>query len=164
MATDKAAPRMAVDTRLAKLPAGSVRLEGLLAKQMREDAERHAEYAAYLRRALDGAESVGMSDLVLSGAVRILTHRRIFRPPTPMGLALDFAEFVRTAPNVLPVSPGPRHWQIFSGLCRKTNAVGGLATNAWFAALAIEQGCEWISADRDFARFPGLRWRHPLEL
>lgn len=135
----------------------------VLVYAMREDGERHAEYSAYLRRVLGGAESVGMSDMVLSGAVRILTHRRIFRPPTPMGLALDFVEFLRTSPNVLSVSPGPRHWQIFADLCRKTNAVGGLVTDAWFAALAIEQGCEWVSADRDFARFPGLRWRHPLE-
>ncbi len=135
----------------------------VLVYAMREDGERHAEYSAYLRRVLGGAESVGMSDMVLSGAVRILTHRRIFRPPTPMGLAMDFVEFLRTSPNVLSVSPGPRHWQIFADLCRKTNAVGGLVTDAWFAALAIEQGCEWVSADRDFARFPGLRWRHPLE-
>lgn len=134
----------------------------VLVYAMREDAEHHAEYSAYLRRVLGGAESVGMSDLVLSGALRILTHRRIFRPPTPMGLAVDFIEFVRTSPTVLPVSPGPRHWRIFTDLCRTTNAVGGLVTDAWFAALAIEQGCEWVSADRDFARFPGLRWRHPL--
>jgi hypothetical protein len=136
----------------------------VLVYAMREDAERHAEYAVYLRRVLGGAESVGVSDMVLSGAVRILTHRRIFRPPTPMGLAMDFAEFVRESPNVLSVSPGARHWEIFTDLCRATNAVGGLVTDAWFAALAIEQGCEWVSADRDFARFPGLRWHHPLGL
>jgi predicted nucleic acid-binding protein len=35
--------------------------------------------------------------------------------------------------------------------------------DAYFAALAIEHGCEWITADRGFARFPGLRWRHPLD-
>lgn len=134
----------------------------VLVYAMREDGDQHAEYASYLRRVLGGAESVGMSDLVLSAAVRILTHRRIFRPPTPMGLALDFAEFVRTSPNVILVSPGPRHWGIFTDLCRRANAAGGLVTDAWFAALAIEQGCEWVSADRDFARFPGLRWRHPL--
>ena len=134
----------------------------VLVYAMREDAQNHAEYAAYLRRLLQGPESVGISDLVLSGAVRILTHRRIFRPPTPMRLAMDFVEFVRASPNVLSVSPGARHWEIFTDLCRTTNPVGGLVTDAWFAALAIEQGCEWVSADRDFARFPGLRWRHPL--
>ena len=134
----------------------------VLVYAMREDAPNHVEYASLLRRLLQGPESVGISDQVLSGAVRILTHRRIFRPPTPMRLALNFVEFVRSSPNVLPVSPGARHWQTFAELCRKTNAVGGLVTDAWFAALAIEQGCELLSADRDFARFPGLRWRHPL--
>jgi hypothetical protein len=34
--------------------------------------------------------------------------------------------------------------------------------DAYFAALAIESGCDWITTDRDFARFKGLRWRHPL--
>lgn len=134
----------------------------VLVYAMREDAQHHVEYAVFLRQLLRGPESLGISDLVLSGAVRVLTHRRIFRPPTPMHLAMDFVEYVRTSPNVLSVSPGARHWEIFTDLCRTTNAVGGLVTGAWFAALAIEQGCEWVSADRDFARFPGLRWRHPL--
>jgi hypothetical protein len=42
-------------------------------------------------------------------------------------------------------------------------AKGNLVPDAYLAALAIEHGCEWISADRDFARFPGLRWRHPFD-
>jgi uncharacterized protein len=39
---------------------------------------------------------------------------------------------------------------------------GNLVQDAWFAALAIESGCEWITTDRDFARFDGLQWRAPL--
>ena len=39
---------------------------------------------------------------------------------------------------------------------------GNLVPDAYFAALALESGCEWLTADRGFARFPGLRWRHPL--
>jgi predicted nucleic acid-binding protein len=48
-------------------------------------------------------------------------------------------------------------------LCGRTEATGNLVQGAWLAALAIEHGCEWISADRDYARFPGLRWRRPFE-
>jgi hypothetical protein len=43
------------------------------------------------------------------------------------------------------------------------NATGALVPDAYFAALAIESGSEWVTADRDYARFPGLRWRHPLD-
>jgi len=60
------------------------------------------------------------------------------------------------------LAPGPQHWEIFSGLCQAIGAKGGIVTDAYFAALAIESGSEWITTDRDYARFPGLRWRHPL--
>jgi uncharacterized protein len=60
------------------------------------------------------------------------------------------------------IQPGPRHWDIFIRLCREANATGNLVQDAWLAALAIEWGCEWITADRGFNRFNGLRWRSPI--
>jgi len=54
-------------------------------------------------------------------------------------------------------------WTIFSGLCRTVSVKGGLVTDAYFAALAIESGSEWITTDPDYSRFPGLRWRHPIK-
>lgn len=59
--------------------------------------------------------------------------------------------------------PSPDHWSLFVDLCTRTEARGNLVPDAWFAALAIESGCTWVTTDRDFARFPGLRWQHPLE-
>jgi predicted nucleic acid-binding protein len=59
------------------------------------------------------------------------------------------------------IQPGERHWQIFNRLCIEADARGNLVPDAWFAALAIESGCEWITLDHDFARFPGLKWRVP---
>lgn len=67
----------------------------------------------------------------------------------------------RTAPSL--INPGPRHWEIFSKLCRIGGIKGNLVPDAFFAALAIESGSEWISTDRDYHRFPDLRVRHPLE-
>jgi uncharacterized protein len=61
------------------------------------------------------------------------------------------------------VAPGERHWAIFSRLVTETEAKGNLVPDAYLAALAIESGSEWITTDRDYARFPGLGWRHPLE-
>jgi hypothetical protein len=60
------------------------------------------------------------------------------------------------------VVPGDRHWEIFTRLCRESEAKGNIVGDAYLAALAMESGSEWITTDRDYARFPGLRWRHPL--
>ena len=70
---------------------------------------------------------------------------------------------LRSKPNAVPVAPGERHWTIFERLCGTAGARGDLVPDAYFAALAIESGSEWITTDRDYSRFPGLRWRHPLD-
>jgi hypothetical protein len=92
-----------------------------------------------------------------------VTHSRIYRDPAPIDAALEFVQVLRDAPNTVPLIEGPRHWEIFERLCRKAGARGNLVQDAYLAALAIEAGAIFYSADRDFARFPGLRWQHPLE-
>ncbi len=128
----------------------------------REEAVDHARFREWLDFAANDPGGFGVSDLVLSGFIRIVTHRRALVSPTPLDAALNFAEAVRHSPGAIPVSPGPRHWQIFEGLCRQAGATGKLVPDAYLAALAIENGAEFITTDGDFARFPGLRWRHPL--
>jgi hypothetical protein len=129
----------------------------------REDAERHGEVTDWLEAALEGPQAVAVSELVLSGCLRVITHPRVFKDPTPLALAWDFVEDFRSRPEVHLLAPGPGHWEIFTRLCRQVEARGNLIPDAYHAALAIEYGCEWISLDRGFARFPGLRWRHPLD-
>lgn len=104
-----------------------------------------------------------MADTVLAGFLRVVTHPRVFQPPAPMRTALTFVEDLRNQPNAVAIAPGPRHWEIFSRLCRVAGVKGNLVPDAWLAALAIESGCEWITTDRDYGRFQGLKWRHPLE-
>jgi uncharacterized protein len=98
----------------------------------------------------------------LSGFIRVATNPRVFDPPAPIEKALEFAAALRTQPNAVRVAPGDRHWSIFDALCRSSGARGNLVADAYLAALAIEIGAEWITTDRDFSRFAGLRWRHPL--
>jgi toxin-antitoxin system PIN domain toxin len=93
--------------------------------------------------------------------MRVVTHPKVFARPSPMADALEFAEQLRGRPNVVPVAPGRRHWAIFCTLCVEAGAKGNMVPDAYFAAMAIEAGCEWITTDRDFSRFKGLRWRHP---
>jgi len=82
--------------------------------------------------------------------------------PAPIESALAFAEALRGQPNALPLAPGPRHWGVFERLCRDAGVRGNLVPDAYLAALAIEHGAELVTADRDFERFPGLRWRMPF--
>lgn len=126
------------------------------------EAPEHERYRDWLRSAVDSPEPVAVSDLVLSSFVRITTNPRVISPPIPLPNALAFADTLRAAPGVVIVAPGGRHWEIFGRLCREAGARGNLVTDAYLAALAIESGGELITTDRDFARFPGLRWRHPL--
>jgi len=120
-------------------------------------------YREWLNDTLQWPEPMGLSDLVLSAVVRIATSARILQPPATPRAALDFVASLRESPATLPVTPGPRHWEIFACLVERAGCRGGLVLDAYHAALAIEHGCEWITTDRDYARFPALRWRHPLE-
>ncbi len=90
------------------------------------------------------------------------TNPRVFKQPSPITKALQFARQIREQPNRCLVSPGSRHWQIFADLCEARSAAANLIPNLWFAALAIESDCEWITTDRDYQTIPSLRTRHPL--
>ena len=126
-------------------------------------AGHHARAAAWLTEQLNGPRRVGLPWQTLNAFMRIVTHPRIYREPTPLSKALEFVDVLRQGPTFLPISPGERHWAIFSELCARVEATGNDIPDAFLAALAIENGATWISADRGFSRFPGLRWQHPLD-
>ena len=128
----------------------------------RSDAQNHLQHKSWLESAINGPAAYGVSPQVLSGVVRICTHPRIFTRPSSLAESLQFCRTLVEQPNATVINPGERHWSIFEALCRKSNASGNLVQDAWFAALAIESGCEWITSDRDYARFPGLNWRVPF--
>jgi uncharacterized protein len=135
----------------------------MLVTAHRVDADRHAEVRAWLEKELSDFPGIAVSELVLSGSIRVLTHPRVFKVPTPLSTALQFVEDLRLRETVTVLSPGERHWSLFLSLCRRAEARGNLVPDAYHAALAIEHGCEWITLDRGFARYPGLVWRHPLD-
>jgi uncharacterized protein len=128
----------------------------------RRDADRHAAYRSWMDALVSGPEPYAVSDFALNGVIRIVTDPRIYKNVTPTQVALKYAEEIREQPHAHVVSPGPRFWPVFRDLCQKISASGKLVPDAYLAALAIEHGCEVITTDKDFRRFPGLRWRHPL--
>lgn len=129
----------------------------------RSDAPDHARFRDWLETAVDSEHAFALSELVLSGFLRVATHPRVFDPPAPLEDALAFCDALRKRPNCVPVTPGPALWDIFTRLARESGAKGNIVPDAYLAALAIESGCEWVTTDRDYSRFAGLRWRHPLQ-
>lgn len=131
----------------------------------REDScEDHAAYAEWLTGLAVGHEPFALSSLSLSGLVRIVTNRRIFRRPSTLDEVFEFINELANRPNARVINPGPRHLEIYEDLCLRSGATAKLAADAQHAAVAIEHGCTMITTDSDFDRFPGLRWRHPLRM
>jgi hypothetical protein len=133
----------------------------VLVNAFRTDARDHGPCRAWLEAEVNGPGAFGVAPQVLSSVVRVCTHPRVFVRPSRAGEALAFCRALLEAPNASRVAPGERHWSIFEDLCGRAGASGNLVPDAWFAALAVESGCEWVTLDRDYARFPGLRWRAP---
>lgn len=135
----------------------------ILVGAFRDDAERHLDYREWLFAEIGDGVAFGISEAVLVGFLRIVTHPRVFARPSPLAEAMKFADALLAAPGCRLLRAGPRYWEILREICQRADARGNLVADAGHAALAIEHDCIWITADRDFARFPGLRWRHPLD-
>lgn len=126
------------------------------------DVLGHKDYRTWLDQTLRSGEVVGVSDLALSGFLRITTNPRVTRAPLGIVEAHAVMDAVRDHPGVIVVAAGARHWSIFRDLCISANAKGNLVADAYHAAIAIEHNADFVTTDGDFARFPGLRWHHPL--
>ena len=135
----------------------------VLVNAFRDDAVHHDRCRAWLVEAASRREPVGFSELVLSGVLRILTHPRIFHPPTPTEEAGVFVDALLAQPAATPLRPGSAHWRIFRGLLATRLPTGNRIPDAYHAALAIEHGCEWVTLDRGFAMYAGLRSRNLLD-
>jgi uncharacterized protein len=134
----------------------------VLMHAFRPESPQHAVYRDWLESVVNGTAAYGMSPQVLSSVARIVTNPRALGHPQRLEKVLEFGDALLCQPNCQIIHPGPRHWDIFRSLCLHAHAAGDLVPDAWFAALAIESGCEWITLDRDYARFEGLRWRTPF--
>ncbi len=128
----------------------------------RSDSQNHARYREWLESVINGPEAYGIAPQALCSFLRITTHPRVYVHPSRFEDALSFARVLQEQPHATLVAPRENHWEIFENLCRESAATGNLIQDAWFAALAIESGCEWITVDRDYARFKGLHWRPPF--
>lgn len=93
----------------------------------------------------------------------VVTHPRIFRPPTPPAIALDQVDAWIEAPNVVLLSESKQHWPVLRELLAAGAVAGPAVHDARIASLCVQHGVrELWTADRDFGRFPGLKTRNPL--
>ncbi len=134
----------------------------ILVSACREDAPHHLLCREWLEQALASEDLVAISELALSGVLRVLTHPGVFNPPTPLAEAMRFANALLAHSRVVAIRPGAGHWQIFAQFCETSHATGNRIPDAFHAALAVEHGCEWVSLDRGFAAYTGLKYRNLL--
>lgn len=125
-------------------------------------AEQHAASRKWLERALAGPELVRFAWMSIWAFMRISTNPRVFENPLSLSEASSAATGWLDQPCAGIVEPGERHWEIFIGLAGAGQAAGPLITDAALAAIAVEHGAILHTTDRDFARFPGLKWVNPL--
>ncbi len=123
----------------------------------RHDAAHHAISRAWLNKTVSNDSRFAVSKLTLAAFVQIVTNTRSYPKATSSSDAFAFCNNLLSQPHCDALEPGERHWDIFQRLCIETNTRGADITDAWFAALAIEWGCEWVTFDRDFLKFPGLK-------
>jgi uncharacterized protein len=116
----------------------------------------------WLEKEVDKDEPFGLSELVLSGFLRVVTNPRAFGDPAQTAAATSFVDWLLDQPNSTVVQPHSRRWAIFLELCRLPDVKGNLVADAYHAALAIESNSTWITFDGDYARFPNLSWRRPF--
>lgn len=128
----------------------------VLVDAWREHSPAHARARTWLERAVAASE-LGLPDVVLSGAVRVLTMP-VTGLRADVSVVLDRVRDLRAAPGVRLLSPGSQHWSIFDSLCRELGAAGNLVPDCYLAALAIEKKATFVSRDRFFSTVPGLDW------
>jgi toxin-antitoxin system PIN domain toxin len=130
----------------------------------REDTLDHPAYREWLESVINGNAPYGYSEWVLSGFLRVVTHPRIFEVPSALPNAILFANQIRNGQDAVCLAPGPMHWKTFLGCLEQIGAKGNDIPDAYYAALALEWNCTWVTTDKGFKRFKGLTVRHPLDL
>jgi hypothetical protein len=134
----------------------------ILIYAFREDAAEHAPIAAFMNELVNSGDMFGVPETCMTSLVRTVTQKA-FKPPSTLASVFHFCDVLRSVPTFLQVQPSDRHWKIFQEICVKSKATGALVADAYLAAFAIDRGDEWVTTDKDFSKFPGLTWRHPLK-
>ncbi len=136
----------------------------ILVSAQRSTAPHHAESRRLLDKLAGDLTPFALFWPCLYGFFRIVTHHRIFSPPTPPGEAFEDIQALLSLPNAHVLCETERHAEILGRILRESGAAGNLVPDAHIVALALEHGVdEILTFDGDFARFPQVRSRHPFQ-
>ena len=134
----------------------------ILLYAVNEDAPQHSKAKAWLERILSGTEPVGFDWTALQAFLRLSTRTVVFPRPLTPAQAFGIMQSWLDQPCAEIVDPPERHLEVLERLLGPLGTAGNLTSDAHLAGLALEYGAELCSCDSDFARFPDLRWTHPL--
>jgi toxin-antitoxin system PIN domain toxin len=126
-----------------------------------DDHEHHPVVRGWLTGLSRRSEPFGVPMMGWASVLRLTTSRRVVRRPAAPGDVFRFVDAVLAQANYRSIDPGPQHLSILERLCSDSDVSGDLVPDAILAAIAIESGAAVASFDRDFARFPSLRWVIP---
>ena len=128
----------------------------------REDPH-HNRALSWWHGLVNGSEELGVDWSILTGFVRIVTLPSVLIDPLSALDAVAIVERWLQHPHIVVVEPQQSHLSVMTELLIAAGRGGNLVPDAHIAALAIEHDAEVHTNDRDFARFPGLRWSNPLQ-
>lgn len=131
----------------------------------RQEVPQHAVARQLLKSLAEGSGPWAIPWPCVYEFVRVVTHPRVFDPPSPLDEVLDDLDSLLASPSLTLLGEGPAHPSHFRRMLTEGDARGNLAHDAHIAALVVEHGVsELLTADRDFARFPTVRARNPFRI
>lgn len=124
----------------------------------RRETGQHESALNRLKALSEGDRPWGLPVFCIAEFVRVVTHLRVFSPPSDLQVALAFIDRLLESPSIRLLLPGEGYPEIFRGVCESAAVRGNLAFDAQIAAVCFEHGVhELLTTDRDFARFSPLK-------
>lgn len=135
----------------------------LLLYAYNSSSEEHDGAMKWVEAVFSGSEPVALVWPVLLAFIRISTNARAFPKPLSRAEAMIVVSEWLDRPQTVLIVPGDNHWDTLQRVSSLGKVSGPLFSDAHLAALAIEHGATLYTTDRDFARFPNLRFENPLD-
>jgi len=135
----------------------------ILVYARREEAVHHVQAKRLLGELAEGLRPWAIPWPCVYEFLRVVTHPRVFKRPTPLTAALEDLDRLFDAPAITFLGEGPGHRAHLRYMVDAGRATGNLAHDGHIAALLREHGIrEFWTTDKDFSRFPGVAVRNPF--
>ena len=135
----------------------------LLVYAHREDSPWHGAARDAIKHLAEGRSAWAIPWLCLHEFLAIVTHPRMYSPPTPLARGVDQVSAWLESPSLVLLSEGPAYWDALKDLLNRSRTAGPQVHDARVASLCLSHGVrELWTADRDYSRFPSIRIRNPL--